>query len=40
VVLPRVAWTPEIAIAWLERQQRRKTVAQLCHRERWLREHP
>ena len=38
-VLPRVVWTPEIAIAWLKRQQRRKEIARRCHWERWLREH-
>lgn len=40
VVLPRVVWTPETAIAWYQNQQRRKAVAQRCHWARWLREHP
>ena len=40
VGMERVVWTPEIAIAWLEHQRRGKAIAQRCHRERWLREHP
>jgi hypothetical protein len=40
VVLPRVQWSPAVAIAWWEHQQRRKAAATACHRRRWLREHP
>jgi hypothetical protein len=40
VVLPRVAWTPELAIAWYENQQRRKRAARRSHWRRWFREHP
>src|SRR5262245_24420492 len=31
VVLPRVEWTPEFAIAWYENQQRRKRAARQSH---------
>ena len=40
VVLPRVEWTPEFAIAWFENQQRRRRAARRSHWWRWLREHP
>jgi hypothetical protein len=31
VVLPRVRWTPALAIAWWRHQQLRKIVARNCH---------
>jgi hypothetical protein len=40
VVLPRVVWTPEFAIAWYVNQQHRKHAARRFHAQRWLREHP
>jgi len=41
VVLPRVQWSPAVAIAWFQQQQqRRKAAATASHRRRWLREHP
>ena len=40
VVLPRERWNASAAIAWYERQQRRKAAARISHAKRWLREHP